>query len=192
MGIRVKQGDLISIKLRDDLYSISYAVENAIREYFDITSKDGNWDIDKPVKLKSLFKGYVVNSINIIAVKRIDPANFIFEKEPPAETLWVRPYVNLGAGFAFKGGDLISVKPGMGYASAPVVKGDLTLPKDKDTIEKYDLVNTWGPYEVQERLIRYFEKGINRDDLKYEIFPGLWNDREKLRPLTSRLPDPLR
>lgn len=192
MGIRVKKGDLLSIKLKDDLYSITYAVENAVREYFDITSKDGKWDIDKPVRLAPLFKGYVVNSINLLAVKKLNPDNFIFEKEPPAETLWIRPRINMGGGFAFMGGDLITVKPGMGYSNAPIVKANLTLPEDKDIIEKYDLVNTWGPYEVKDRLIRYFEKGINRDDLKFEIFPGLWNDREKLRPLTSRLPDPLR
>ncbi|ECF4923130.1 TPA_asm: hypothetical protein G0B48_16615 [Salmonella enterica subsp. indica] len=34
--------------------------------------------------------------------------------------------------------------------------------------------------------------GINRDDLKFEVFPMLWNDRESLRPLTRRRPIPMR
>ena len=50
----------------------------------------------------------------------------------------------------------------------------------------------WGSHDLNDRLVRYFNTGINRDDLKFEVFPGLWVDREKLRPLTRRLPEPLR
>ena len=50
----------------------------------------------------------------------------------------------------------------------------------------------WGHNDLGGRLRRYFDTGIDRDDLKFEVFPGLWNDREALRPLTRRLPIPLR
>ncbi|WP_218057486.1 hypothetical protein [Gilliamella sp. WF3-4] len=50
----------------------------------------------------------------------------------------------------------------------------------------------WGDVDLRDRLCRYFDTGINRDDLKFEVFPDLWDDREKLRPLTRRLPEPLR
>lgn len=49
-----------------------------------------------------------------------------------------------------------------------------------------------GSEDLKDRLWRYFDTGINRDDLKFEVFPDLWNDREELRPLTRRLPVPLR
>ena len=50
----------------------------------------------------------------------------------------------------------------------------------------------WGDLDLADRLARYYDTGVNRDDLKFEVFPGLWDDREKLRPLTRRLPVPLR
>ncbi|EAO6613387.1 hypothetical protein G3C57_003115 [Salmonella enterica] len=59
-------------------------------------------------------------------------------------------------------------------------------------MKKYELVNMWGPDDLGDRLRRYFDTGINRDDLKFEVFPTLWNDRESLRPLTRRLPIPMR
>ena len=74
----------------------------------------------------------------------------------------------------------------------PALKEDLKLSKNRDVIEKYELTNMWGDEDLSDRLCRYFDTGINRDDLKFEVFPGLWPDRESLRPLTCRLPVPLR
>lgn len=69
---------------------------------------------------------------------------------------------------------------------------DLSPVNDKEIIEKYEITNMWGHNDLGDRLRRYFDTGIDRDDLKFEVFPGLWNDREALRPLTRRLPIPLR
>ncbi|MBC3478917.1 hypothetical protein HU747_25365 [Pseudomonas taiwanensis] len=75
---------------------------------------------------------------------------------------------------------------------APVLKHDLSVEEDRNIIEKYELVNMWSDRDLSDRLARYHDTGINRDDLKFEIFPGLWHDREVLRPLTRRLPIPMR
>jgi hypothetical protein len=188
---RAKTGTLFSIKLKDDLYTICYAVDDAVRQCFDIKSADGTWDNEKPVELKSLFTVYAGKSLNSLINMKLNIEDYVFDKTN-TESLWIRPGTSLGGGFVFKGGDLVKVLPGKDYVDAPVIKKNLCLPEDRDLIEKYELVNMWGPNDLKERLIRYFEKGINRDDLKFEVFPGLWNDREKLRPLTSRLPVPLR
>lgn len=96
--------------------------------------------------------------------------------------------------FPFLGGKIIDLGPdgNVSVTQAPVIKEDLTLPQDRNFIEKYELDNMWGHEDLSDRLCRYFDTGINRDDLKFEVFPGLWDDREKLRPLTRRLPVPLR
>lgn len=190
-AFRIKSGTLFSVKLKDDLYTIGYAAEDAVRQYFDIKSTDGNWDIDKPIKLKTLFSVYAGKASNALINEKLNADDYIFDKNT-SESLWIRPGTSTGPGFVFKGGDLVKILPGKDYVDAPVVNKNLSLPQDKDLIEKYELVNMWGADDLKERLIRYFEKGINRDDLKFEVFPGLWNDREKLRPLTSRLPVPLR
>lgn len=96
--------------------------------------------------------------------------------------------------FPFLGGKLIDLGPSgnVGITLAPVIQEDLDLPKDRQIIENVELTNMWGNEDLSDRLQRFFDTGINRDDLKFEVFPGLWNDRESLRPLTRRLPLTLR
>lgn len=189
--LRIKSGTLFSIQLKNNLYTICYAAGIAERQFYDIKSLDGNWNHIKPIQLKPLFRVYVGKAMNSLAHEKLNASEYIFDPND-TENLWIRPGTNIGAGFVFKGGDLVRVLPEHDYFNAPIVKKHLKLPEDRALIEKYELVNMWGADDLKERLIRYFEKGINRDDLKYEVFPGLWNDREELRPLTSRLPVPLR
>ncbi|MBL7703854.1 MAG: hypothetical protein JNM14_16510 [Ferruginibacter sp.] len=182
---------LFSIKLKDNLYTICYAASIAERLFFDVKSLDGNWRNLKHTELKPLFRIYAGKAMNLLVYEKLNIADYTFDSDNN-ENLWIRPGTNIGAGFVFKGGDLVKVLPDQDYFNAPVIKKHLTVPEDKALIEKYELVNMWGADDLKERLIRYFEKGINRDDLKFEVFPGLWNDREELRPLTCRLPVPLR
>jgi hypothetical protein len=96
--------------------------------------------------------------------------------------------------FLFMGGRLVDARPNEDISTleGAVIKENLQLPQDREIIEKYELTPMWSHEDLGARLIRYFDTGINRDDLKFEAFPGLWDDREKLRPLTCRLPIPLR
>jgi hypothetical protein len=192
MSMKALKDTLLSLKLRENLFTVCYIVDTAVWQFFDVKSKNDNWYEEKPVTLKPLFRLYVGRAANSLIASKLNSDEYIFDKEPK-EVLWIRPKINFeNNGFAFKGGDLVSVLPTKDYVDAPVVKADLTLPDDRGLIEKYELVNMWGADDLKERLIRYFEKGIDRDDLKFEIFPNLWNDRELLKPLTSRLPVPLR
>jgi len=102
--------------------------------------------------------------------------------------------LNFDGGFPFRGGDLIDIgtEGKIGTTLAPILKEDLALPQDRELIETYELTHMWSDEDLGDRLRRYFDTGINRDDLKFEVFPGLWDDRAKLRPLTRRLPIPLR
>jgi hypothetical protein len=188
---KLKNNTFYSLKLKDNLYTLCYMIEDVIIQCFDIQSVDGLWDGSHMTTLKPLFRGYVGKSVSSLIDKELDSTNYTFDRDI-SEDIWIRPGTNVGEGFVFKGGDLVKVLPGKDYFDAPVLKKNLSLPEDRDAIEKYELVNMWGPDDLRERLIRYFEKGINRDDLKFEVFLGLWNDREELRPLTSRLPIPLR
>ncbi|MGK5004172.1 hypothetical protein [Janthinobacterium sp. LB2P70] len=96
----------------------------------------------------------------------------------------MRPLVNFEAGFPFRGADPVGV--------IPALKEELALPASRDRNERHELSNMWGDADANDRLCRYFDTGDNRDDLKFEVFPGLWTDRVNLRPLTRRLPVTLR
>jgi len=192
MRMRVTKNTLLSLKLKENLYTVCYILETALWQFFDVKLENNNWCENKPVKLNPLFIAYVGKAANSLIVSKLNLDEYVFEKEPKT-ILWIRPKINDdNTGFVFKGGDLVSVVPEKDYVDAPIFKANLTLPNDRVLIEKYELVNMWGADDLKDRLVRYFEKGINRDDLKFEIFPELWNDREQLKPLTSRLPDLLR
>ncbi|ETS29881.1 hypothetical protein BB987_17160 [Photorhabdus temperata] len=197
-----KSGDLINIKLRDNLYTIGQMLTSPAMRFYNTHNMDGIWrnvDLNDTTPLFCVFVGNTINKYLVqgkIKDKSVIPSN------EPYEPYWIKPYSSMDVGsylgkkgdFLFMGGKLIDLGPdgNISVTQAPILKEDLSLPEDRELIEKCELTNMWGPESLRERLCRYFDTGINRDDLKFEVFPGLWDDREQLRPLTSRLPVPLR
>lgn len=199
-----KENDLVSIKLRDDLYTIAQMLIRPEMRFYDIFNSDGVWQHIDLNKVNALFKVFVASRVVLpnLAVEKIKQGS-VTQSHQPYEPYWIKPYTLTMDGehyegdrfsFPFLGGKIIDLGPdgNVSVTQAPVVKEDLTLPHDRELIEKYELTNMWGHDDLSDRLRRYFDTGINRDDLKFEVFPGLWSDREELRPLTRRLPIPLR
>ncbi|MBJ9849156.1 hypothetical protein I5683_19130 [Citrobacter freundii] len=196
-----KPGKLVNLKLRDDLYSIGQMEEHSIMRFFDIYNHDGVWEHIDLNEIKELFRVFVVGDVNrVLGVGRIK-ASSVVASQKPLSMYWIRFYNRLDYGhykgdtdsFPFLGGKLIRTRNVQEAPThAEVIKHDLSVVEDKAIIEKYELTNMWGDKDLGDRLRRYFDTGIDRDDLKFEVFPGLWNDREKLRPLTRRLPIPMR
>lgn len=199
--VRSKQGDVLVYQLRENLYTVAQRMESQIVRFFDIKSKNAdNWDEELDLnKLTILFEAFVMTSYveKKFAVKKLKNA---IPSNIPYQRYWLRAYDVFDPNFkGIKeknvygfGGKLIDL--GNNYFTsydAPVVKHNLSVKKDREILEKYELDWGWGD-DVIDRLIRYFETGINRDDMKFEVFPDLWDDREKLRPLTSRLAEPFR
>ncbi|PJL04605.1 hypothetical protein B9Y63_11805 [Stenotrophomonas maltophilia] len=75
---------------------------------------------------------------------------------------------------------------------APVIKHSLSVEEDREAIERFELTHMRGSHDLQDRPIRHFITRVDRDDLKFEVFPDLWPDRQALSPLTRRLPEWLR
>ncbi|CFV32407.1 MULTISPECIES: hypothetical protein [Yersinia pseudotuberculosis complex] len=199
-----KENDLVSIKLRDDLYTIAQMLNRPEMRFYDISSSNGIWKNINLNEVNSLFRVFVASRVvlpNLVAEKIKDDT--VIPKITPYERYWIKSYTLTmdrehyqgdRFSFPFLGGKIIDLGPdgNVSVTQAPIIKEDLALPQDRELIEKYELTNMWGHEDLSDRLCRYFDTGINRDDLKFEVFPGLWDDREKLRPLTRRLPVPLR
>ncbi|REG61339.1 hypothetical protein B0G80_4186 [Paraburkholderia sp. BL6669N2] len=196
-------GDLINVKLRENLYTIGQMAVSPVIQFYDIFNSDGIWrDVDLNV-IDPLFRVFVGNVVNRnLSQGKIKDASVVARIEP-SDHLWIKPYTLTMDGFHYKGdkhsfpflgGKLIDLGPNgdTGVTLGKAVREDLTLPRDRELIEKYELTNMWGDEDLSDRLCRYFDTGINRDDLKFEVFPGLWEDRMSLRPLTRRLPVPFR
>jgi hypothetical protein len=157
----------------------------------------GDWhdtDLSKAAPLFCVMVGRVV--LQRLVEARIRDKSVMPPDNLPIPPNWIKPNLNVGPGrtgtFAWRGGKLIRLQTDLDAVNAPAIKPQLDVASDRETIESCELTNMWGDHDLGDRLRRYFDTGVNRDDLKFEIFPGLWDDREKLRPLTRRLPEPLR
>ncbi|STZ75766.1 hypothetical protein [Bergeriella denitrificans] len=193
-----KKGEAIIFKLKENMYTIAQRLEGQIVRFFDIVKKDMEFDNLDLNNISILFEvmvatTFVESKFAVGKPKNVKPNTRSYVH------YWISPYTSMddnykgvNGSFPFLGGKLVDFSNEYFYeADAPIVKANLDVTNDRDLIEKYELTNMWGE-AIIERLVRYFETGIDRDDLKFEVFPLLWDDKEKFRPLTSRLPLPLR
>jgi hypothetical protein len=186
-----EENGLINIKLRDDLYTIGPMLVSPTVRFYDISSKDGVWKTVDLNEVKPLFQAYAFGAVKRLAVGRIKDKSVI-PSSLPLSPLWIDVHLNYDGSFPWRGGKLVDVdaKGKIGATEAPVIKQYLQLPQDREIIENVELTNLWTEGPLVDRLCRYFDTGVNRDDLKFEVFPDLWDDRERLRPLTRRVPIP--
>lgn len=186
-------------QLRNDLYTIAQMRNRPVMRFFDICSSEDNWDAPDLSRCRPLFQVFV----GMVVQQRLVTRKIAVSTPCPDELphYWIRPYSSMDRPFfaggpekLFHGGRLIDLGPDNDHdiTQAPVIKHSLSIRDDKDALERYELTNLWGSDDLRDRLIRHFTRGVNRDDLKFEVFPELWPDREQLRPLTRRLPEPLR
>lgn len=72
------------------------------------------------------------------------------------------------------GADLIELPASLDELEAKVLKNNLTLSDDLETIYKYELSGMVGdPEKLRERLINYFDNGINWDKSKEFLFKSI-------------------
>lgn len=197
--IRWKTGQHVVLQLRDDMFTIAQMRNRPVMRFFDIYSNEDSWDSPDLSQYRPLFQAFVGKVVQQRLVTRKITIGTPCPTELPH--YWIRPYTSLdgqyfkgGPDRLFFGGRLIDLGAGndICVTQAPVVKQGLSIEEDREAIERYELTNMWGNHDLQDRLIRHFTSGVNRDDLKFEIFPDLWPDRRDLSPLTRRLPERLR
>ena len=197
-----KNGAFIVIELENGLFTVAQMIASSIMRFYDIKSNEDEWESVNWPEVKPLFQVFVGTVVQKdLGVRKI-AIESIAALHDHIKPYWIKPYTSMDIlhyksasdSFPFLGGKLIDLGIGNDRetTTAPVLKHDLSVSKDREYIEAYELTNMWGSHDLNDRLVRYFNTGINRDDLKFEVFPGLWVDREKLRPLTRRLPEPLR
>ncbi len=168
-----KENTLVNIQLKDDLFTIGQLLFSPFMRLYKIKNTDGHWqniDLNNVESLFCVTIGKVVLK-NLVKEKIVDktviPSNASFEK------YWIDVHLNFEGGFPFKGGRLIEMGQGVESTTAPAVIENLDITRDREIIEKYELLNMWGDTDLAERLIHYFETGIDIDPIKGKVFPGL-------------------
>ncbi len=64
------------------------------------------------------------------------------------------------------------------HVQVGLVAGASTQDYQDDIIKKHELTNMWGDKDLAERLIRYFDSGVDNEPFKEKVFPGLENYRD--------------
>ena len=175
-----KHNGVVSLKLRDDVYTLGQMLGRATMRFFNVWKSDGNWNNLDLTKADPLFTLYIGN---VVLHNLVDKKLSEREVSPDVNSCtpyWIKPHLNFEGGYPFKGGDLIDVgtEGNIGTTQARILKENLSIDVDQDIIEKYELTNMWGDEDLRERLLYVFETGRDRDYLKEKVFPGYNSDRE--------------
>ena len=141
--------------------------------FYKIKNNSGIWKNTDLNKVESLFCVTVGNVVlrNLVREKITDKT--VIPSNEPFEKYWINVHLNYDGGFPFKGGKLIEMGPDVESTTAPVIIENLDINHDRKIIEQYELINMWGDTDLSERLIHFFETGIDRNPLKEKVFPGL-------------------
>ena len=176
-----KQDGVISLKLRDDLYSLAQMVNSIAKmRFYNIFKAKDEWlgtDFNQVESLFCVSVGNVV--IQRLGVRRVPP-----KEVTPSSAPCERHFIHLGDNadgyrlrgeFIWKCGRLADLGEGaqtVGY-QAPTLIPDLTVKEHREIILQHECTNMFGDRNVSERLLHYHETGVNRNCLKEAAFPDL-------------------
>jgi hypothetical protein len=173
-GIKWTKGAVLIVKLRDNMFTLSQMLTSPVMRFFKITSDSGEWaatDLKATERLFTLYVGQVVLQQLVERKLKLAAPDANLNSD---ERLFIKPYLNFKGGFPFKGGRLIDVGPEASSTTrAPIIKENLSVQQDRSVIEKYELTNMWGADDLRERLLGFFETGVDTNQLKLKVFPDL-------------------
>jgi hypothetical protein len=167
---RWKLDAVLSLKLRDDLYTLAQTRTNCLTQFFDIRSADGQWSGVDLNAVDPLFCIYVADN-------RMKPIiDAVVKDEQARPNIRPLPRIMLSAlpivGEKYKCAvNLVESGDSFESVSARVLKANLSPANDSKDLRTYELTGMWGnPDQLAKRLIRYFDIGVNWDDSKSFIF----------------------
>lgn len=165
-----QHGDVFAVKIRKDLYSVAQMKENQLMEFFDIFSPLPRWEHLDLNEQRILFCVYISEKcLRPILVERLLPDWVIPNRRPTS-----RKMLNALFGTPILGAELIELTPDFSNVGARVLKGPLRLETDLATIHAYELTGMVGdPAKLCARLARCADTGVNWDDSKRFLFPGI-------------------
>ena len=168
--INWRKNDILSIKINSNLFTIAQMLEDPYLIFFRISNKDGSWTNIDLNTIPQLFSVAVARDFINNKIESILKEGVIYNSTIKLPQYWIRPKLNFSGGYPFKGGHLIALDPINGSSNSPIIKKNLTLSEDKETIGKYELINIWGSEDLTDRLQKFFNLGIEEDSLKEKIF----------------------
>jgi hypothetical protein len=169
-----KKNSLVCLKIRNDLFTIGQMVDHSAHmRFFDIFSKEDSWaniDLNSKTSLFCVPVGNVV--VQKLATRSI-PASEVQPSSTPFERYFIKPHINYRGTPLFLGGSLVDLGPEGEIDStvAPRIIENLDIKSHLTEIRKHELTNMYGDLDIAKRLCNFRETGVDRNELKEQIFP---------------------
>lgn len=166
-----KENSILSIKLKDNLYTLAQMRCNHLMEFFDVSREDSLWSSMDLTNELVIFCVYVAESRIKPLFDRVLPSGSVIPNSRPVAKIMLSAIIEEGGKY---GADLVELDGSYDSVSPIIIKRDLDKNIDIDLIRSYELTGMVGsPEKLKARLIRYFESGVNWDDSKNFLFPGI-------------------
>lgn len=164
-----QEGKILSLKLKDNLYTLVQMRENYYLQFFDLINTQDTWSGVNLEKVDPLFFIFTsTKALKGLAISEPSSDEVRIDMRPPEKKM-LRAII--GGNY---GADLIELTDSFETLDAITLKSNLTLTDDLDTIYKYELSGMIGdPEKLQNRLVNYFENGVNWDKSKEFLFKGI-------------------
>ena len=172
-----QEGKVLSLKLKDDLFTLVQMRKNFYLQFFDLRSAQDTWtdvDLEKADTLFFIFTS--TKALKGLAVSAQSQEKISIDKRP-AEKKMLRAII--GGNY---GADLIELTDSFETLDATTLKTNLTVADNLDIIYKYELSGMIGdPEKLKNRLINYLDNGINWDTSKEFLFKGIPTPPAKIK-----------
>lgn len=163
-----KPGDVFSIKVSEDLYTLAQMRENNLLQFFAVAAKDEKFsgvDLNEQNPLFCIF--VAINRVKEILSRNVTDEIKTANGRPTPKIMLSAIF---GAGQE-AGANVIELSNEFSSVGARVLRKVTRSEGDFSDIYKYDMCGMYGnPAEILRRLLRYFETGVNWDESKRFVF----------------------
>jgi hypothetical protein len=164
-------GDVYVLKVSDECYTLVQMRENHLLQFFALASKSGKFsgiNLDAEQELFTIF--VAENRIKELFVRKTE-SDEIRANTKSTNKLMLSPIFGIGGA---QGAQLIELTDRFSSVDGKIIKDKLTAESDRDNIYSYELAGMIGSADkIKDRLVRYFETGINWDESKRFVFRSI-------------------
>ena len=170
--MKYELNSIISIKIRDNLFSLAQARENHLYEFFDVKNETGHWSDINLNNEKPLFCIFVASSKMKGTFLKPSKNSIISHSTRPTLRTMLSAFPISGGEYSDEV-NLVEPADNFEYIEEIVVRKNLLPRTDAVDLCKYELTGMIGSKKyIVDRLNRHFTEGINWDIQKDFIFKG--------------------
>jgi hypothetical protein len=165
---------ILSIKLKDNLFTLAQMRENHLMQFFNIQNNNGNWHDADLNLVEPLFCIYVAESRIKLLFDSIVTHTSIKPNGRPTPKWMLSAFPIIDSKYKCRV-DLIELDDNYDSTESIVIRENLLPTKDTEELQRFELDGMWGnPQKLAKRLIHYFDNGFDWDETKSFIFGNDW------------------